>query len=135
MHYVFFFKQKTAYELRISDWSSDVCSPDLRNQRADGGDDAAEEDEGRAISVEPFLAALDFVPGHRDPASPAFDPRLDAPKTQRAGPHIPEHIAKHRARRARHAHTVQRPVAARRLPPRRQQRRSRTARVGTRKHL
>src|SRR3546814_2055309 len=30
-HYVyfFFFKQKTAYEMRISDWSSDVCSSDL----------------------------------------------------------------------------------------------------------
>src|SRR3546814_6529087 len=27
--YVCFFKQKTAYELRISDWSSDVCSSDL----------------------------------------------------------------------------------------------------------
>src|SRR3546814_6955880 len=27
---VFFFKQKTAYELRISDWSSDVCSSDLQ---------------------------------------------------------------------------------------------------------
>src|SRR3546814_3885619 len=26
---IFFFKQKTAYELRISDWSSDVCSSDL----------------------------------------------------------------------------------------------------------
>src|SRR3546814_8648269 len=26
--YVFFFKQKTAYEMRISDWSSDVCSSD-----------------------------------------------------------------------------------------------------------
>src|SRR3546814_7508585 len=25
----FFFKQKTAYEMRISDWSSDVCSSDL----------------------------------------------------------------------------------------------------------
>src|SRR3546814_8874533 len=28
----FFFKQKTAYEMRISDWSSDVCSSDLKNQ-------------------------------------------------------------------------------------------------------
>src|SRR3546814_1187488 len=28
---VFFFKQKTAYEMRISDWSSDVCSSDLFN--------------------------------------------------------------------------------------------------------
>src|SRR3546814_5028057 len=38
----FFFKQKTAYEMRISDWSSDVCSSDL---------EAAEEhelDEGDA---------------------------------------------------------------------------------------
>src|SRR3546814_2487332 len=29
-----FFKQKTAYEMRISDWSSDVCSSDLRQQPA-----------------------------------------------------------------------------------------------------
>src|SRR3546814_4345259 len=28
---MFFFKQKTAYEMRISDWSSDVCSSDLRS--------------------------------------------------------------------------------------------------------
>src|SRR3546814_10385005 len=27
--YIFFFKQKTAYEMRIRDWSSDVCSSDL----------------------------------------------------------------------------------------------------------
>src|SRR3546814_7619331 len=30
----FFFKQKTAYEMRISDWSSDVCSSDLPSYRA-----------------------------------------------------------------------------------------------------
>src|SRR3546814_13658177 len=30
---VFFFKQKTVYEMRISDWSSDVCSSDLPAQR------------------------------------------------------------------------------------------------------
>src|SRR3546814_1122097 len=29
MLFFFFFKQKTAYEVRISDWSSDVCSSDL----------------------------------------------------------------------------------------------------------
>src|SRR3546814_2093971 len=29
---IFFFKQKTAYEMRISDWSSDVCSSDLPMQ-------------------------------------------------------------------------------------------------------
>src|SRR3546814_1943317 len=31
----FFFKQKTAYEMRISDWSSDVCSSDLVAHRGD----------------------------------------------------------------------------------------------------
>src|SRR3546814_3349232 len=31
--YFFFFKQKTAYEMRISDWSSDVCSSDLPTKR------------------------------------------------------------------------------------------------------
>src|SRR3546814_13611043 len=30
---IFFFKQKTAYEMRISDWSSDVCSSDLVDLR------------------------------------------------------------------------------------------------------
>src|SRR3546814_12817520 len=33
----FFCKQKTAYEMRISDWSSDVCSSDLQQEQADGG--------------------------------------------------------------------------------------------------
>src|SRR3546814_6900153 len=31
----FFFKQKTAYEMRISDWSSDVCSSDLVLRKGD----------------------------------------------------------------------------------------------------
>src|SRR3546814_14818003 len=31
LFFVFFFNQKTAYEMRISDWSSDVCSSDLRH--------------------------------------------------------------------------------------------------------
>src|SRR3546814_17295517 len=40
--WVFFFKQKTAYEMRISDWSSDVCSSDLRGLcgRAEQAEDA-----------------------------------------------------------------------------------------------
>src|SRR3546814_2767334 len=37
---VFFFKQKTAYELRISDWSSDVCSSDLNQQAVAPGNPA-----------------------------------------------------------------------------------------------
>src|SRR3546814_5114887 len=49
----FFFKQKTAYEMRISDWSSDVCSSDLsdgvqadRPVRAMRGVEAAAEEAG-----------------------------------------------------------------------------------------
>src|SRR3546814_3881950 len=48
LFFFFFFKQKTAYEMRISDWSSDVCSSDLIEaceaairrhlDRLDGGD-------------------------------------------------------------------------------------------------
>src|SRR3546814_5269010 len=36
MFVIFFFKQKTAYEMRISDWSSDVCSSDLGKLRLGG---------------------------------------------------------------------------------------------------
>src|SRR3546814_1597618 len=39
----FFFKQKTAYEMRISDWSSDVCSSDL-DAGEQGHEDACERD-------------------------------------------------------------------------------------------
>src|SRR3546814_1519507 len=35
----FFFKQKTAYEMRISDWSSDVCSSDLQPVAKCGGNE------------------------------------------------------------------------------------------------
>src|SRR3546814_7856388 len=45
----FFFKQKTAYEMRISDWSSDVCSSDLERRcglrGADQGRSAAAGDD------------------------------------------------------------------------------------------
>src|SRR3546814_4144871 len=35
--FFFFFKQKTAYDMRISDWSSDVCSSDLLDALASAG--------------------------------------------------------------------------------------------------
>src|SRR3546814_1081883 len=46
---VFFFKQKTAYELRISDWSSDVCSSDLGD--ALGFDETAAALLGRGLGT------------------------------------------------------------------------------------
>src|SRR3546814_2904197 len=42
--FVFFFKQKTAYEMRISDWSSDVCSSDLGDDAAQAGNDVIAPD-------------------------------------------------------------------------------------------
>src|SRR3546814_3344171 len=78
---MFFFKQKTAYEMRISDWSSDVCSSDLeeigegpdravhqrigrdahdrQRHREDEPDDQRPEHElegeGKAVEVEPVV--------------------------------------------------------------------------------
>src|SRR3546814_7781992 len=46
MDMIFFFKQKTAYEMRISDWSSDVCSSDL-------GGGARRIDEERRVGRRP----------------------------------------------------------------------------------
>src|SRR3546814_3720781 len=57
--FLFFFKQKTAYEMRISDWSSDVCSSDLsicvRAQAARGGEE--QPVDRRTAPGEPARAA------------------------------------------------------------------------------
>src|SRR3546814_8308109 len=58
----FFFKQKTAYEMRISDWSSDVCSSDL-NVRAAGA-----EDQGHQARAQPHLERI--LPVVRPPPRP-----------------------------------------------------------------
>src|SRR3546814_14207433 len=47
----FFVKQKTAYEMRISDWSSDVCSSDL-------GEPATPQPKGRALAELPTVFVL-----------------------------------------------------------------------------
>src|SRR3546814_1508458 len=48
---VFFFKQKTAYEMRISDWSSDVCSSDLLHHvDAVTGEVAEFAEDGKTIT-------------------------------------------------------------------------------------
>src|SRR3546814_10290055 len=43
---IFIFKQKTAYEMRISDWSSDVCSSDLAAPQDAATDTGAQQDAG-----------------------------------------------------------------------------------------
>src|SRR3546814_9255089 len=55
----FFFKQKTAYEMRISDWSSDVCSSDLVDERilADGSVLTALDEHAVRSALAPQLKA------------------------------------------------------------------------------
>src|SRR3546814_10124192 len=48
MYYFFFFMQKTAFEVRISDWSSDVCSSDLVGEAGDDGEVVGDPDHRRA---------------------------------------------------------------------------------------
>src|SRR3546814_19267608 len=52
---LFFFKQKTAYEMRISDWSSDVCSSDLQD-RVFGNGAIGECDHPRGRGAKAHLA-------------------------------------------------------------------------------
>src|SRR3546814_4489001 len=76
--FFFFFKQKTAYEMRISDWSSDVCSSDLQRRLAGARTpDQADLLAGPHVERQPFddghLAAIaetdgleaDLAAGHR----------------------------------------------------------------------
>src|SRR3546814_19725834 len=56
MLFIFFFKQKTAYEMRIRDWSSDVCSSDLNDADAETDTGGIETVEGDFDSVEEITA-------------------------------------------------------------------------------
>src|SRR3546814_18066605 len=79
-----FFKQKTAYEMRISDWSSDVCSSDLPNSRANAGTLSSRKVQitglfaGRRARVTPSLT---IRASHRigAPAASAWRPAVPAP--------------------------------------------------------
>src|SRR3546814_16880569 len=87
MCFFFFFKQKTAYEMRISDWSSDVCSSDLdlrlpgaALRRACGELSA---DRGRPRARPPAAAPAPLpqqaVRAEHRPRAPAPDPPGAAP--------------------------------------------------------
>src|SRR3546814_3686135 len=64
MVYFFFFKQKTAYEMRISDWSSDVCSSDLVVPLAAEGSgrvDSVDIHDGQVVEKGQLLFTIDKV--------------------------------------------------------------------------
>src|SRR3546814_6670246 len=76
----FFFKQKTAYELRISDWSSDVCSSDLRPQQKLRRSDAFAPQRGAHYRLVPALrAGSRSRSARRWPAHQAGHERLSLP--------------------------------------------------------
>src|SRR3546814_13870202 len=60
--FFFFFKQKTAYEMRISDWSSDVCSSDLS---IGGGGGAAVAVDADGLVREPIVEQANAAPAPR----------------------------------------------------------------------
>src|SRR3546814_8309189 len=76
--FVFFFKQKTAYEMRISDWSSDVRSSDLQKALLVGLSDGLQRRSIRHPEPRGVLRALlRLVFGQRG-APPLADPKLEA---------------------------------------------------------
>src|SRR3546814_16410564 len=89
---VVFFKQKTAYGLRISDWSSDVCSSDLlaanllRGDETKSGDRRGAIGAGRDIALD--IAALADTPiGDGDDSAFAILAIPGDPASRRAGMH------------------------------------------------
>src|SRR3546814_17716103 len=60
--YLFFFKQKTAYGVRISDWSSAVCSSDLRDARPPPADLTGRPDVDLVEAVADFRRWLSAQP-------------------------------------------------------------------------
>src|SRR3546814_18545260 len=114
----FFFKQKTAYEMRISDWSSDVCSSDLparsdRHRHAHRparprplAGAAARRCAGRppsqgrtepVVPQPPRLRAADALPYLR-PSPPVPElPRLDGRTPPRPPPPLPPSTPSHAA--------------------------------------
>src|SRR3546814_12463277 len=79
--FFFFFKQKTAYEMRISDWSSDVCSSDLHADLNDGSGDqhlylATMKPIHDGILFRPLHPAMDKADGIAEPELQRFGASL-----------------------------------------------------------
>src|SRR3546814_2220865 len=89
--FVFFFKQKTAYEMRISDWSSDVCSSDLVVDLARGADQRGLF--GRGADEEPRIDR-DAMPADAGAGRQDVDARVAVGEADHF-PHIDPHRVRH----------------------------------------
>src|SRR3546814_8163273 len=79
--YIFFFKQKTAYEMRISDWSSDVCSSDLTWDEGDPLDADPDHAPGTGLAAdvpETARAAALLDDSHRFDEMVQYNPAVQA---------------------------------------------------------
>src|SRR3546814_1346878 len=77
--FFFFFKQKTAYEMRISDWSSDVCSSDLFLQTVTSALEGNEADVSQALDD---LAVVAKGLGARDEAIGSLIENLEVVRSE-----------------------------------------------------
>src|SRR3546814_12643761 len=116
----FFFKQKTAYEMRISDWSSDVCSSDLacnsRTASSTGLPCASERASAKRALVPPMsatrrldgdIAVMSKVAAHERPATILTKRRAQ----------LHTHVAVARIRRASYPRSEERRVATECVSP------------------
>src|SRR3546814_3952310 len=97
LSFFFFFKQKTAYEMRISDWSSDVCSSDLR-LRAQSGVlvlRLALGGEGGIIGHEPALVARWILKQVQDDGCRGRSPSNPIRHAELVSASIPRHSPEH----------------------------------------
>src|SRR3546814_985814 len=95
---VFFFKQKTAYEMRISDWSSDVCSSDLDSVAAMHADRERRHDDAVPVVLGDVLGLDDELAGLAPLGQACLHRALRSLVPAIAGPHglqitEPAHIA------------------------------------------
>src|SRR3546814_1818714 len=81
---IFFFKQNTAYEMRISDWSSDVCSSDLKAQEKAAANQGLTVAKVRKyLGVARLLAPVLLPIAYR--AATAVRAQLDTTRAQKMG--------------------------------------------------
>src|SRR3546814_16391533 len=90
----FFFKQKTAYEMRISDWSSDVCSSDLEDDSGSGVEERGSRADGvlevlgeAAVAIDPGEGSLDDPAAWMDDEPGLIGEFADDPDDDRGGVH------------------------------------------------
>src|SRR3546814_7276920 len=74
--FLFFFKQKTAYEMRISDWSSDVCSSDLARSIELGREMFEREAKKYRLNPTALLASDDMLRAAADFGYPSADDQI-----------------------------------------------------------